>query len=374
MLHPIILSFLFAIQSWILKIVNSIASAFKVLAGLEKVKGVSGTDDILGRFLMLGKVGKVFWGIILISTILLFFFLILRIVKDTAKISPDKKTKGELARRTVTAFLLFLLVPFMMLALVILTNVIVGSIYELFKLNYNLKDFDFGAEIFFISANSAYEGDPALKDEYKRMILSGQISYLNQSDISKVYNVMSINYFASIGGGLFVLICLLIGALLFIRRIYDVMLLYILSPLVISTSVLDDGARISTLKELIFSKILSAYGIVFSLNIFFLIMPEIQEIKIEGSALKKEVFDMLFMMGGIIAATHAHRLISSLIAKQNGDIGVRDVIHDTRVLRQSVQTVAVGVPTQVATFGKNAGVQVKRYEQKIRQTKNKKEK
>lgn len=377
MLHPIVLSFLFTVQSWILKIVNSIASAFKVLAGLERVKGVSGKDDLLGRLLMLGKVGKVFWGIILISTILLFFFLILRIIKEATKIGSDKRTKSELARRTITAFIFFLLVPFMMLALVILTNVIVGSIYELFKMNFDVKDIDFGAEIFFISADSAYTGPPGMKDEYKKMILSGEISYLDQSDIGRAYNPMSINYFASIGGGLFILICLLIGALLFIRRIYDVMLLYIISPLVISTSVLDDGSRASTLKELIFSKVLSAYGIVISLNVFFLVMPEIQSIQIEGSYIKKEVFNMLFMMGGIIAATHAHRLISSLISRQMGDIGVVDVIHDTRMLGHKVQTVAVGIPTTVATmgkFGKVTAEQVKKYEQKIKQIKNKKEK
>lgn len=368
MLHPIILSFLFMIQSWILKIVNGIASAFKVLAGLEKIKG-AGTDDLLGRFLMLGKVGRIFWGIILIATILLFCFTILRIIKETAKISLDKKAKGELLARTLMSFILFLLVPFMMLAFVILTNVIVGSIYGLFKGNVNIKDIDFGMEIFFISADGAYRGDPSLKEEFKQIIRSGEISYLNQSDISQVYNVMEINYVASIGGGLFILICLLIGALLFIRRIYDVLLLYILSPLVISTSILDDGARIGTLKELIFSKVLSAYGIVISLNLFFLVMPEIQTIQIEGSFLKKEIFNMLFMMGGIIAATHAHRLISTLISKQNGDIGVRDVIHDTRGFGSGFRMVTVGIPTKVATFGKGTIAQVKKYEQKIRKNK-----
>ena len=218
LLKVFIAKILLRIQIWILKILDFITSTFRVLAGLEPVSGDKQPQDLIKHFIFDRNVSKVFWGIVLIATTLLFLFLIIRIIKDTVKDDLSRQCRGELVKHALMSFVLFLLIPFMLMAFVILSNTIVGAIYKLMLNTETVGEIRFGGELFLVSSEGAYIGDPASREEIEKMFLRGKLSYTDIADIYAYYSPLQMNYFASILGGGIILITLTIGSILFVRR------------------------------------------------------------------------------------------------------------------------------------------------------------
>lgn len=330
LLKVFIAKILLRIQIWILKILDFITSTFRVLAGLEPISGDKQSQDLVKHFIFDRNVSKVFWGIVLIATVLLFLFLIIRIIKDTAKDDLNKQSRGQLVKHALLSFVLFLLIPFMLMALVVLSNTIVGAIYKLMLNTETVGEIKFGGELFLISSEGAYIGDPAFREEIEKMFLRGELSYTNIVDIYAYYSPLHMNYFASILGGGIILITLTVGSILFVRRIFDVILLYMMSPFVVATRVVDDGSRMHVLKEIMISKVISAHAIVISLNVFFMLMHEIVKMDFYSATAKNGFIKMLFLIGGAVAAVHAHYMISGIITQGQSNLGMNEIIHSIR--------------------------------------------
>ena len=105
---------------------------------------------------------------------------------------------------------------------------------------------------------------------------------------------------------------------MFVQRIFDIILLYIVSPASVSTIPLDDGGRFKIWREMLISKILGAYGIILSMNIFFLIVPQVANISFFGNAFKDGVVQLLFVLGGAFAITKANMVIAQLTGSNAG--------------------------------------------------------
>lgn len=110
------------------------------------------------------------------------------------------------------------------------------------------------------------------------------------------------------------------------KRVYDLVLLFIVLPLVSATVPLDDGARFKNWRETVVSKIVLAYGAVFAVNIFLLIMPVIKTIDFTGlgwSAFAANLFKMFLMMSGALSINGGQLLIARLMgtsAEENRDM------------------------------------------------------
>ena len=63
-----------------------------------------------------------------------------------------------------------------------------------------------------------------------------------------------------------------------IQRIFDITLYFIVLPGVVSTFPIDGGSRFSDWKGKVISKVLSAYGVLIGLNVFFILCPAIKNI------------------------------------------------------------------------------------------------
>ena len=51
------------------------------------------------------------------------------------------------------------------------------------------------------------------------------------------------------------------------------------------------------------SKVLSAYGIILSMNLFFIIIPQVQTISFFANDFKNGIMKILFLIGGAFAVT-----------------------------------------------------------------------
>lgn len=71
-------------------------------------------------------------------------------------------------------------------------------------------------------------------------------------------------------------------------------------------------------REMLVSKVLSAYGIILSMNIFFLVVPQISQITFFGNAFKDGIVQLLFVIGGAFSITKANMIIAQLTGSNAG--------------------------------------------------------
>ncbi|MCX4363297.1 MAG: hypothetical protein OSJ74_07945, partial [Clostridia bacterium] len=132
-----------------------------------------------------------------------------------------------------------------------------------------------GGQMLITTGSDAFIGSEAERTEIETKFLTGELDYLRLSVVKQYYDISEINYVVGLLGGLVMLVMFVISSISFIQRIFDIILLYIVSPVSASTIPLDDGNRFRVWKDMMISKLLGAYGIILVMNLFFLIMPQI---------------------------------------------------------------------------------------------------
>lgn len=310
----------YILQKSICYILDFIREIFCKLAGIEAVTVNGNQEDLLSHFLLSDGVRNAFLGVFLVGVILLFVFVIIAIIKSEVADPQHKKTKGQILVKALQSFVIFLLIPFLLLAGIMLTNAIMGAINGSMEggMIDGSSNTYIGGQILVTSGHGAYKGDPGMRESIERMFITGQLDYNNIDVVKKYYALGDMNFFVGITGGLVILIMFVMSAVMFVQRLFDIILLYVVSPASVSTIPLDEGGRFRIWREMLVSKVLSAYGIILSMNLFFLIIPRVSQISFFGDGFKDGVVQLLFVLGGAFAITKANMVIAQLTGSNAG--------------------------------------------------------
>ena len=310
----------YTLQKSICYLLDFIRDIFCKLAGIETVKIDGSEEEILTHFILSPAIRNAFLGVLLVGVILLFVFVIIAIIKSEAADPQHKKTKGQILVKSLQSFVIFLLIPFLLIAGIMLANVVVGAIHA--SMTGSMLDGNtastIGGQILVTSGYDAYIGPAGSRAEIERMFVTGQLDYNSLSVVKRYYDLSEMNFFVGIAGGLVILVMFVMSAVMFVQRIFDIILLYIVSPASVSTIPLDDGGRFRIWREMLVSKVLSAYGIILSMNIFFLVVPQISQITFFGNAFKDGIVQLLFVIGGAFSITKANMIIAQLTGSNAG--------------------------------------------------------
>ena len=123
-------------------------------------------------------------------------------------------------------------------------------------------------------------------------------------------------YFPALVASIGVMISLIVAILNLAKRVYEIILLYIVMPVSMSTLPLDDGARFKVWRETFITKIVLAYGSVFSVNVFILLLPIINKMKIEGiSGFGNGMFLIFMIIGGAMMIPAGQTLFARLFGQ-----------------------------------------------------------
>lgn len=311
---------LYILQKSICYLLDFIRDVFCKLAGIETVAVGGEQQNLLTHFILSNEIRNAFLGVFLVGVILLTVFVIIAIIKSETADPQHKRTKGQILAKALQSFILFLLIPFLLIAGIILANVVMQAIHASMTgamLDGNPNSL-IGGQILVTSGHDAYIGPSGSRAEIERMFITGQLDYNNLSVVKDYYNLGDMNFFVGIAGGLVILIMFVISAVMFVQRIFDIILLYIISPASVATIPLDEGGRFRIWREMLVSKVLGAYGIILSMNIFFLIVPQLSQISFFGNSFKDGIVQLLFVLGGAFAITKANMVISQLTGSNAG--------------------------------------------------------
>lgn len=307
-LLELICSLFYGMFSGICLLIDFIKTIFYKLCGIETVEIESEQGDLLSNLLESDIIKRVFLTIFIIGFILLIVFTILAIIKSNYQEKQNWKT---VLSKTGQAFIIMLLIPFTVIIGVMLTNTIMSSINQAMNVYPSSGQGTIGGQFLITIGHDAYKG-LIDQSQAEAMFVSGELNYAKLSVVKQYYDITELNYVIGLLGSLVMLIMFVISAITFVQRIFDIVLLYIISPVSISTIPLDEGNRFKVWKDMLISKILSAYGIILVMNLFFLIIPQVYQIKFFDNSFQNGVVYILFLIGGSFAVTKASRVISQL--------------------------------------------------------------
>ena len=271
-----IFDLLYGFQKTMCYIIDFIKDIFYMLAGIEPVVIDGQESDILSHFLLDDTVRTIFWTVVLIGVVLLIVFVLVAIIRSeyANREMTGTSSKAKIMARGGQSFLIFILIPFILIAGIMLANTIIGAI-NLAMNPYTIMGGEaattIGGQILVTSGAHAYIGDPSIRAEIEMMFATGQLDYFDMDVVKQYYNLRSLDFFVGIVGGIVIVVMFIMSAVMFIQRIFDIIFLYIISPVSVSTIPVDDGNRFRMWKDMLISKVLCAYGIILTMNLFFII-------------------------------------------------------------------------------------------------------
>ncbi len=112
-----------------------------------------------------------------------------------------------------------------------------------------------------------------MNDELRKSYLNGEKDYLNFRHSGSDFSVAKIDYLLGFGAGIFTVI-MLVGVLIqFIRRMLELVMLYLVAPFFVATIPLDRGDIYKRWREMFIAKFLAGFGIIYALKLFMLLLP-----------------------------------------------------------------------------------------------------
>ncbi len=172
-------------------------------------------------------------------------------------------------------------------------------------------------------------------DMLDQIYASGAISVYDQVSVSTGYSLWQINYLTLIVGGVFMAYVLISLAYAMIRRMFILIMLFIISPAMCAMYPLDDGKALGSWRGDFVKQTLSAYGAVAGMNLFFSILPIVDTIYFTGLGnagvnFVSSLIQLLMMVCGLF-------VVKEFIAMISGYIGAEDSYQKGTTLRSSTK-------------------------------------
>ena len=233
---------------------------------------------------------------IIIGLVLAVLMSIIAIFKSHLSTKDEDKNPKTIVLGGIKAIVLMVMFPILIYAVLKITNSLVDAVCIYNNFDTDVKS-SLANKIFFMFANSKgnttawYDADG--KPLFSFML--GESALLRQAEpgtpVWEILNSESIGFVGTntqeIGGydylfAVLVLIVLMIGLfkaiMLLGKRIFDVIVLYLIAPFPIACVPNDDGKRYDAWKDTIFSKILSVFGLALAFSIYLLVVTQLNDL------------------------------------------------------------------------------------------------
>lgn len=335
LLKDIFSGILYRILSWIFKMIDYMNIAFDIFIGTSHVSYNGKNQSLLNAMMSVGLVSKAFWIITALGIGIAMLLCIYAVIKSSMDFNfENKRPIGAVMRSMLKCFFQFLTIPFFIIFILQLSGIILTS-FDTALSNpsahgkQTLGCIMFGITSLDAATNSssnlstAASGQDVLTSGKRGEFYYGNLDYMEIDEVKKYFNLSKFDYLVGIIMGIFLAAILLICCITFIRRIFEVLTLYLVSPLFVSTMPLDDGEKFNKWRELFIAKVFSGYGSVLSMKLYLLLCPIIigSSIQWGGSDTSKEAtyfIKLIFLVGGAWAMLKIGPMITSIINMQNG--------------------------------------------------------
>lgn len=368
-------SILWSIIKTILTVVDEIQNAFYILSGVKgipyKIDGVQAEMSLLEGLFGIGRtneggvykyhfdfnspVHQAFIGMITIFIIIFVFSVVASIIK----ISTNKQDKeampsmGKLLWKSMQSIGIVLILPVMICLFVALMGLIMKYIDSLLgSVLLNGNGNSIGNSIFTSNLSNKFMkkfGQNGYKISYKQLI-----DTIGDRD--------NFQWFLCLLSGSCCLVGLTMGSVTVTERLINIVLLYLVSPIICATNPLDDGKRWETWKDTFTAKLTTVAGNVISIYIFLYIiqyfgdklLSKCSEDSGDVSSFTLKVVFMLIAISGAFCCAKGGTLIAGLVSSNQGQAEGMSFLASSKLLSMGGQIAGKAVGAAAGITGVKA--------------------
>lgn len=304
---------------WFLKVIDGIMEIFSAIAGVTDVTYQGKRVNIIEFIVGDSTVGTIFWCVFILAVGLTCIFTIVALVKNMIANNRNITT-------IIGKFFLALLGTLAMVVVVILgiliSNAILVLVSEIFeignttKLSNSIFNACVGDWVNGYSINEINVSTLSVRKIFGDYNTAAFGIWPTSWKNNGMVNPDTFLYLPSMIASIGLMIAMVVAIINLAKRVYEIVLLYIVLPVSMSTIAVDDGARFKIWRETFITKIVLAYGTVFSVNIFILILPIILKMKIPGvSNFANSMFLIFMIIGGALVIPAGQTLFARLFGQ-----------------------------------------------------------
>lgn len=311
----------------ILKIIYYLEQSFMWLAGGKSIPAVDSNDTPTnGGTLLEGiftntSVTGIFTRFMLIGIMLTLLFLIFAIVRSEYVSKDSTATKKKAISKSIISIITVALMPIIF----ILGIQLVSSLF--YEVSGILVE-----EIFSGSTGNPFYGQIPEQNSISQSLFliclpeirSGQtlppdlVFTMSFAELNLRYNMQQFDFLLGFLVGLILVIIVGLTAINLVERLINVILLFLVSPFVLSSVPLDDGNRFNIWRDMVIAKLLSAGGIILSMYLYYLVVPYVQRVFPSGVSPAFDITRLVVIIGGALVSCKGGLTIAQLIGHNTG--------------------------------------------------------
>ena len=302
---------------WLLKLVDGLMEIFSAISGITDVTYKGEKVNIIEFLAGDSTVSTIFWCIFILAIGLTCIFTIAALIKNMINTQRNVST-------IVGKFFLALLGTMAMLTvlflIILISNSLLVLVSQIFQIGNTTK---LSSALFNACAGDWINGYSVSEFDISRLgvkeifgdYTTGFV-FPDKWKYNGMVNPDKFLYLPSLIAGVALAIALVVAVLNLAKRVYEIIFMYFVMPMSMSTLPLDDGARFKTWRETFITKIVIAYGTVFSVNIFVLLLPLITRMRIdEISGFGNSMFLIFMIVGGAMVIPAGQALFCKLFGQ-----------------------------------------------------------
>lgn len=346
---------LYGLMATLWRFLDAMEKAYEIFIGISKVtitdvnNKASAPMSLLEALYSISAIRYAFWYVFVISLVMLFMFTMYAVAKSMFDLETERPhTVSHVMNSFLKACVQFLIVPLFVLFMIRFSGTLVVSLDNALKSSGSNGNATVGSTLFVVSSLNASKQAPynisTATDDMKTKLggvqdaarypyyqngkgtgpNASQKTYWNTAQVKQDFKFEKFDFIVGIGVSVFMFIVMVSCSIVFIQRLFDMLLLYIVSPFFVSTMPLDDGERFKRWRELFLGKSVSGLGSIVAMKLYLMIVPIIIGGQISFTTLSGEspettyMLKVLFLLGGAWAATKSGSMITSLISSGAG--------------------------------------------------------
>lgn len=302
--------FLYSISKALFQLIDGLMQCANMLVGIDNMKVGDEETDLISYLFYNENVSFAFRTTCVIGIIVLVMLTIVAIVRIIVK-DKAEDTPGQVCVKALKSLLLFMFVPFIMIVTVNLLNVLMKAVYEA----TNVGNESIGRFLFI-----SFAPDSASTDVLQT------IDWTSTDAVEGAFDISDYSFFMSWIAGAAIMVNIAFALLSFVDRAISIVILFIVSPFSISSSVLDGGARFKLWRDQVMIKFIMGYGTIIAINIYILVVGAIipDSVVFFDNSFLNNLMKILIIIGGALSMKRSMSLIGNLVSSGAGTQEIRE--------------------------------------------------
>ncbi len=322
-------------------VIDFIESIFNVFSGVTPVSVSKEEMTLLQAMFEMKGISTAFLYITVMAVAICIIFTIYKTVKSISDMALDDRNPiSKVMTDAMKAVVTFMMIPFLCVFLLQMSSAITTQVDVAFSAAQGTNG-SIGSIVFLAAGMDAdkntteakdmltgqIEKDPGraptFSDSIRGPYMDGTKDYRDLKQVRKDFHLSNFDYIIGFVTAILLILILAAVVLKFIRRIFELLLLYLVSPLYVSTIPLDDGAIFARWRELFVAKFFSGFGSIFAMKYYLMVVPYftssnliLYDSKLPNGTMIDNVLRVFLIVGGAWAVYHGQTLIMDILAPQ----------------------------------------------------------